>query len=351
MKEGAGLLAEYLLLLFTTAPRRPKALFNVLRGKRTVSTLFAGLTTDSLSLLGSCHGIPLVSFERATEQLVSDGWLKTTQPGYLQLTIAGAAAQQRLKDTLYLPTAWENYQAADVRQFTAASQLALQVVSEAVHQQRRYYPITTDRHIQWQVKQWFRQWQSPTLGQQIQQELTAFLQTQTTELATVFSGSLTGFNFPGQTEQQLATQLDRQPLEIVVMRKDLSCHWVAWLKQQPTTPLAALLRPLLKVTPVSSSAWQTYQDYRASQNLTLVAQRRKLKLSTVREHLLEVAILWPEFPAAELLTPIRIQQLTGLFSENPRIETWRFDTVQAAFPEIDFFWFRLYQIMRCHDAA
>jgi len=351
LKEGAGLFADYLLLLFTTAPRRPKALFNVLRGKRTVSTLFAGLTTGTLSLLDSWHGVELSTFEAATQQLVTAGWLAATDPGYLKLTPAGERHQQQLMTTLYLPTAWEAFQSADVRQFTATSQLALQVVSEAVHQQRRYYPITTDRRIQRAVKQWFRQWQRPTLGEQIYQELTAFLQTQSSELATVFSQSLTGFNFPGQTDQQLAAQVDRHPVEILVMRKDLSCHWVAWLKENPGTPLAALLQPYLKPNPVSSSAWQTYQDYKTGESLAQISQRRQLKLSTVREHLLEVAILWPEFPAAELLTPARLTPLAAIFADNPVIETWRFQTVQAVLPEMDFFWFRLYQIMRCHDAA
>jgi len=346
------LFADYLLLLFTTAPRRPKALFNVLRGKRTVSTLFAGLTTHTLAYLDSWHGVPLTTFEAATQQLQSAGWLEVTQPGYLRLTTAGVTEQERLRKSLYLPTVFEQFQQADVRQFTATSQLALQVVSEAVHQERRYYPLTTDQHIQWQVKNWFRQWQGPTLGQQVHDELTAFLETQSDEAAAVFAQSLTGFGLPGLTDQQLATQLDRSPVTILVMRKDLSCHWIAWLKQQPTaTPLSALLQPFLKANPVSSSAWQTFQDYLTGQSLTEIAQRRQLKLSTVREHLLEAAILWPDFPAAQLLTPTRIEPLAAIFADNPVIETWQFKTVQAKFPTIDFFWVRLYQIMRCHDAA
>ncbi|BDZ30972.1 helix-turn-helix domain-containing protein [Lactiplantibacillus sp. WILCCON 0030] len=343
--------ADYLLLLFTTAPRRPKALANVLRGKRTVSTLFAGLTTGTLAYLDSWHGVALPTFEAATAQLVADGWLVAAQPGYLQLTAAGVERQKQLAQTLYLPTAWVQFQQADVRQFTAVSQLALQVVSEAVHQQRRYYPITTDRTIQRQVKHWFRQWQSPTLGTQIYADLVTFLKTQSPQAAAVFSQSLTGFAFPGQTDQQLAGQFERSPVEILVMRKDLSCHWVAWLKQTPTSPIAALLQPMLKVNPVSSSAWQTYQDYQSGQNLAQIAQARQLKLSTVREHLLEVAILWPEFPVAELLTSARITALAAIFADNAVIETWQYKTVQAVLPDLDFFWFRLYQIMRCHDAA
>ncbi|AVK60438.1 hypothetical protein C5Z25_00990 [Lactobacillus sp. CBA3605] len=343
--------ADYLLLMFTTTPRRSKALFNLLRGRRTVSTLFAGLVYQRLDQLDSWHGVPLAKFEAATGELIAAGWLSSPAAGQLQLTTAGQAQQAKLQQTLYLPQAWDQFQQVDVRRFEALSQLALQVVSEAVHHQRQYYPISTDPGLQATVKQWLRQWYRPELGATIYQELRQFLQTVSPDLATIFAASLTGHAFPGQTDQQLAERFECSAIEILVIRKDLTCLWIKWLRQTNQGPLAALLRPLVKSTPVSNSAWQTYQALKVTPDLMQIARQRHLKLSTVREHLLEVAILMPEFPYQQLLTTARVQRLTAIFATNPAVETWQFATVSAVEPQLDFFWFRLFQIMRCHNAT
>jgi len=343
--------ADYVLLLFTTEPRRAKALFNVCRGRRTVSTLFAGLTADRLAWLDSWHGVPLSKFEAAAAELVQAGWLQIPAPGYLQVTPAGAAQQTKLRQQLYQPIAWTQFQQVDVRRFNVLNQLALQVVSEFSHQANRYYPVTTDRGMQATVKLWFRRWHSPQLVPQVVAELTGFLTTLPSPLADVFANSLTGFDFPGQTDQQLAQLFQRTPVEILVMRKDLNCRWIDWLRQQPTGPLAALLQPLVKANPVSVSAWQTYQDFQQGASLAQIATRRRLKMSTVREHLLEAAILTPTFPFEQLLPPELCQLLAATYAQTPSLTQWRFEQVQAVAPDLDFFYFRLYQIMRCQRAA
>lgn len=343
--------ADYLLGLFATEPRRAKAVYNVCRGRRTVSTLFAGLTYQELAWLDSWHGVPLEKFEAAAQTLVEAGWLTAPQAGYWQLTPAGKAQQVKLKQTLYQPVAWQQFQQVDVRRFTALSQLALQVVSEYSHQAKRYYPVTTDPGIQAVVKGWFRRWRSADLVAMIVTELREFLTTLSTELATIFVQSLTGYEQPGQTDQQLAEQFNRSVVEILVIRKDLSCQWVAWLQAHPDGPLADLLRPLVKINSVSTSAWQTYQTFLQTPDLDQIAGRRHLKLSTVREHLLETAILITDFPFDRLLTPTIVAPLNQLFGSETAVSTWRFDQVQAAAPALDFFWFRLYQIMRCQRAA
>ncbi|MFC6181942.1 helix-turn-helix domain-containing protein [Lactiplantibacillus daowaiensis] len=343
--------ADYLLLLFATEPRRAKAIYNVCRGRRTVSTLFAGLTYQQLAWLDSWHGVPLAKFEAAAQTLIAAGWLQAPTDGYLALTAAGQAQQAELQQRLYQPVAWQQFRQADVRRFTALSQLALQVVSEYSHQTKRYYPVTTDPGVQATVKRWFRQWRKPMIVTQVVTELHAFLATLAPTQATIFMNSVTGYDFPGQTDQQLATAFKRTPVEILVMRKDLSCQLVAWLRQQPTGPLAALVKPLVKANPVSTSAWQTYQAFQQTADLSQIATQRRLKLSTVREHLLETAILTPGFPFETILTPELLAPLTAVFGESASVATWRFEQVQSVAPTLDFFCFRLYQIMRCQRAT
>ncbi|MFB9769511.1 helix-turn-helix domain-containing protein [Lactiplantibacillus modestisalitolerans] len=341
---------DYVLLMFTTAPRRAKAVFNVLRGRRTVSTLFAGLTYGCLDLLDGWHGVALDRFLVAADQLVKDELLTAPREGYLQLTPAGVRRQRELRQTRYWPTAWREFQTADVRRFTQVSRLALQVGSEAVHGQSRYYPVTTNPSIQIRVKKWFRPWAASELGPALYASLHAFLASLTVAQAEVFVRSLTGFEHPGQTDQQLATEQKRLPVEMLVMRKDLMCQWVRWLKAHPQDPLWPLLAPLVKTSAVSKSAQQTYAAFLQHGTLSEIATVRHLKLSTVREHLLEVAILTADFPFARLLSDAQCAQLATIFAADPNIADWQFSTAQAQAPDLDFFEFRLYQIMRCQHA-
>lgn len=341
---------DYVLLLFSPTPRRAKGLFNVLRGRRTVSTLFAGLTAGCLELLDSWHGVPLEDFMAATAVLEENGQLVSTATGCWQLTPAGEQRQAKLRQTLYLPQAFQAFQTTDVRRFMAVSQLALQVVSELVHHDRHYYPVTTDPGIQVQVKRWLRQQPKSELGGQVHAALTAFLTSLSVpDLPTVFVQGLTGYQEPGLTNEQLAEQLGRQPLETGLMRTDAICQWINWLQQHQTTdPLWNLLAPLKQSSAISKSAWQTYQAFVKTNQLATIAQTRRLKLSTVREHLLEVAIWLPQFPFESVLSSTLMQQLTTIFVNRPDIANWSFQDAQVAMPTLDFFEFRLFQIMRCH---
>jgi uncharacterized protein YpbB len=145
--------------------------------------------------------------------------------------------------------------------------------------------------------------------------------------------------------------LHRQPLETGLMRTDVSCQWVRWLQAHPDDPLWPLLAPLVQSSPVSKSAQQTYQAFTQTHALTKIATARKLKLSTVREHLLEVAIWLPSFPFTTVLDAQVIETLTRCFAGQPEIASWSFQDAQAALPELDFFEFRLFQIMRCHHVG
>ena len=85
----------------------------------------------------------------------------------------------------------------------------------------------------------------------------------------------------------------------------------------------------------------------------MISQRRRLKLGTIREHILEAAIFMPEaLPLDRLLTPAQIDRLTAQYHGKPA--TWEFlppilepqspaDKLQN---EQNFFEYRLFQIIK-----
>lgn len=89
----------------------------------------------------------------------------------------------------------------------------------------------------------------------------------------------------------------------------------------------------------------TLELYRQGAALEQIAARRRLKLSTVREHLLEVAILCPEqLDWNQLLPPAKRAALAKQYPD-PDVTSWHFNSDEQDAGKA-FFDYRLFQILR-----
>ena len=101
-------------------------------------------------------------------------------------------------------------------------------------------------------------------------------------------------------------------------------------------------KPVLAAAPLSPSATHTLQLFNQGRDLSTIAHRRRLKVSTAREHLLTAAILTPQGLDWERLLPVSYRQQLAQRYGGP-VTSWHF-TAWTADSNTDFFYFRLYQI-------
>lgn len=335
---------DLLQLLSQRQVRRLRVIENLLRGRKTVSTLYWGQRYGLLYLLGLDKALQRGALDQVAQTLVTQrlaAWTQDEQP-QLRLTPAGHTQQQAT--TYYHPQTALTWPRVDLKLVTQRLFLAVQVVSQYAHHNVQYYPLMTDLATQQAVRQWFHQIKSTALAQMVLTALTHSL-TQLPELtAMVTTAGLSGYQQPGQTTAQLARTYQESAWEIYLRRVD-GVIQIATDARKRDHPLHPLLAPAWQ-TPVTRSAQATLAAVTTtSLSLDQVAQQRHIKPSTVREHLLEAAIMLPvtAVPYDRLLPQTTRQDLLAALPG--ALDDWEYT---ALTPELqaryDFFTFRLLAI-------
>lgn len=336
--------ALLLQLLSDDQPRRIRVIENLLVGKRTVSTLYWGLRYDLLAWFGFEKHLARRDVANALNQLVADG-SATVANLVAQLTPTGAIQKHQLAKVTYQPVALSSWLTVARPEAWQGLQLAVQVVSEFQAANRQYYPLQVAFETRQTVKRWFLAQRRPTLAKQVRGELGQFLSAIPEPVADLWASLLVGHQTPGKTVEQLFEMTHRSALELTVIQDDIMTQLVLVTQAAPTSfPVLHELLQAWQVSPISPSAAQTLANYRAGATLSTIVEHRRLKPSTVHEHLLEAAIFLSvqQFPYAKLLPNdlqrAFAQRLTG------SIDDWAFDQVSDL--KIEFWQFRLYEIMR-----
>ncbi|MTV81205.1 hypothetical protein GM612_00875 [Lactobacillus sp. CRM56-3] len=335
--------AELIGYLSPTKPRRLRVIENILIGKRTVSTLYWGMRYHQLAWLGYDKQLTRQTMDGHVERLVHDGLLSVTDTNAV-LTKKGAERQQVLRQTRYQPKALPVRLTVDLDTFWQRFLLATQVVSEQSYQTRKYYPLQVAWPVKQMIKKWYQQFYSADLSAEFNAVLTRFLKQLAVREATFFSRLLVGHDRPGETLLQLAQQNGLSSSEAHLMLTDLACQFVHFLRAQSDSSVKALLAGLSR-QPISESALNTLNRFQAGQALEEIGHQRRLKVSTVKEHLLEAAIMLPvdQFPYEKLLTPQLQNELSDQFATQ-NLDDWQFN--QLSNTQVAFWQFRLFEILR-----
>lgn len=220
----------------------------------------------------------------------------------------------------------------------------VQVASELSYQNNKYFAITNDLKAQQLFKNWFRRYGKTTLLGEITTSLTDFLAHEPELNAQLFCEQLTGHGRLGQTKAQLAKSYQLQIAEIEVGWRDLCARYAKYLLDQ-NFELAKLVMPYKRLTNLPASTEKTYSLFLAGKSIEEIADLRKIRKSTVQEHLLNVAILADDFPRERLLSPKIKKQIMDFFASCPVLD-WKFQQLHESYPEISFFEYRLCQIER-----
>ncbi|MDT6980549.1 helix-turn-helix domain-containing protein [Levilactobacillus zymae] len=337
---------DLLHLLSDRQARRLRVIENLLRGRKTVSTLYWGQRYGLLYLLSLDKQLARGDLDAVAQVLVTHKlatWTPAEQP-QLRLTPLGVA--QRNQAATVQPVTQAVWPQVALNLARQRLLLSVQVVSQYAHQTARYYPLTTDLATQQAVRQWFHQAKAPDLADQVLTALTGSLKRLPTVTALVTTAGFSGYQHPGLTDQQLAQQLHQTPWEIYLRHVD-GVVQIAQDARQVDHPLHALLAPAWQ-TAVTRSAQATLTAVTTT-TLTLdqVATQRQIKPSTVREHLLEAAIMLPVTALPyERLLPVKTRQ--ALLAVLPaQLDDWEYTALPTELQQqIDFFTFRLFAILR-----
>ncbi|MFK5705009.1 helix-turn-helix domain-containing protein [Ligilactobacillus sp. LYQ139] len=332
--------SAWLFFFSATQGRRPAVIRKLVRNQATSSTLFWAMI---YGLLDWQNTIPHLDEQQFTAALRRDQHqgLVRVQDDELFLTPKGNRKRQEVVAHRLALTTPELFRQVAVADWTQMVRFLVQVASEASYHNVKYV-VATDR-LQFKVtlKQWLRAGHSlGELRDVLQLSLAAVLKTFPTNQADCYAQGLVGHGYYGHTiAQRATTQLTVQDVQV----NDQNVALALWQRWQKWPAGAALMTPFRRPE-LAPSLVTTGRMITSGMSLATIARRRHLKMSTVADHAVMLALYQPDFPVMQLLSAARSAQLDQLAPAD--YVHWAYRDVVAADETITFPEFRLYQIRR-----
>lgn len=227
--------------------------------------------------------------------------------------------------------------------FFARLSLIVQTLSHKRKDAMNFFPIQKNE----QVQKWVRHflivhcYNKGHLNEQLYNEIVeSFQRLQCEEGKNIIINRLTGFNMPGFTWSQLAklqkvTELDIQLLYVSCLHE--------WLKEIYENignyPLLSKIVEGIRFTqPLTGSASQTAKLFQQGYSIEQISMIRKIKQSTVEDHLVELAINDEQFNIYQFISEQDAELVLSISKEK---NTKKLKVIHEAIPHLTFFQLRL----------
>lgn len=322
-KSDLGDAAKLILAGLSSQPQRALSLYGVLNGRQTASTVFSGMEQGNLRLYGVAPRLSRSGFESEVAALVRAGYVAEQKAG-LSLTTAGAAVRHADTDfAAALKTYRPDY---GVQEFLPQLYLAVQTLSELSYGNHRYRPAIADLHVQARVRWWYGQ-----LGQNTAaavHELTTLFAALDQPTADTLAGQFLAHGYSGNPEattNELAIQLAGCALLAKMSRADSPLWYQLWGGRQ-----SLLTLPMQ----------QTVNEFNAGASIEQIAQRRRLRVSTVSEHLQVAAIFGAPLTFSRFYPAAEKPQLLATWTAGHQ----SYRELLDALPDLEFMQVRMFQI-------
>ncbi|HWK23256.1 MAG TPA: helix-turn-helix domain-containing protein [Ureibacillus sp.] len=320
--------------------RTISAPFHLLRGKR------SGQTVQDVGIyhLHKYFGVlPKLSREKydiELSTLIEDQFLNVKEDGFYELT---SKAVEQIKHIQNLPFDGWHYRGNE-HLFFARLSLVIQTLSHQVAGKMSFIPIQKDE----QVQQWVRYFLNANhykdgqlqlkLFNEIQQSLG--INTMEERAKDIVMLRLTGYETAGLTWQQISVQKNMEEIDIQLMYIAALHNWLNQLNQhQEEYPILSQLVENIRISnPLSGSAFQTAELFNNGYSLEQISKMRRLKLSTIEDHIVELAMIEPQFKVEQFVSDGDIQKvLTAIEDYNTR----KLKVLHEVVPHLTYFQLRL----------
>jgi uncharacterized protein YpbB len=298
--------------------RSISGVFHLLKGKKSAQTIQDGAFFGVLPYFGLFPTLKRHELEFDINKLISNGQASWTERDKILLTNEGKQLVCQFKaNNEYINDlrGWQYHSYTE--EFWLRICLYVQVITHIVSGNHQFYPITHQLNVQRWVKKHLPKLHNLRKEklQQIYNELAHFLSECQDIQATIFVQQLSGNNQVGLTKLQLAEQLKMDEQTVNLYHVSTIHRLLSELDNKKETYhnfsmfAMDLKRPLV----LTESARLTYYLFKQGHSIKSISKIRKLKQSTIEDHIVEIAIQNPEFsirPFVEKELEDQIMQLS-----------------------------------------
>lgn len=328
--------------------RTKNAAYHLLRGKRSGQTIQDVQYYHLYPYFSLFPQLPLEAFQLTMNQLEEDGCINYKER-FVQVTERG---YEFLKQEQPMRFDGWNYRGGD-RVFFRRLALCVQTLSHIRQKQMDFLPIEQDREIQIHIKRFMhsRRENVNELPKRLAFELQHVFQE--AKLSTLQNQLITyrfsGAQISGWTWRQLSVVSKKEPLDLQLhMLEAIHCI-LATIEANNQYPLLTDLATGVKVTThLTASCSVTKQMFERGMSLESIAAARQLKISTIEDHLIELAINDSTFPIEQFVTRAQIEEVRKL---SKQLRTKKLRVLKSHFPTCSYFHIRLILAVRVGEKS
>lgn len=320
--------------------RTVSAAFHLLKGKRSGQTIQDVGLYKLYPYFGLLPKLARHKFEQHIDLLFAKNLIDLDENGYYAMTDAGKALameplQVNFDSWLYR---------GNEHIFFGRLALIVQSLSHQLHGQKAFIPIERNEQIQNTVRHFLVQHHyqngllQPLLYKEMMESLGKLPIDEKAKDLLVYR--LTGYNEPGFTWQQLAFGLHLQEMDVQLIYISSLHAWLNEIYAQPEQyPLLRDIAQNIQVEAMlTASANTTAQLYKNGRTIEEISQIRRLKTSTIEDHIVEMAMNEPHFSIDKFVSKEDQQQILTTIEA---YETKRLKTLKELIPHVSYFQLRL----------
>lgn len=320
--------------------RTINAAYHLLRGKRSGQTIQDVGIFKLYPYFGILRKLARPTFEDGVNSLRTEDWIQTDDNGYFTMTESGVEQAQKLELPLF--DGW-HYQGNE-HIFYGRLSLIVQSLSNQSAGIRAFVPIQRNEEIQAWCRQFLLEsdFLSGTLQQALYEEMKESMEqgTLSTLQKELLIERLTGVGVTGLPWQQLSFEHELSELDCQLLFISALHQWLDTIHQnrERFVYLSKLAENIRIDNVLTGSAYQTAQLYNQGYSLEQISVMRRLKGSTIEDHVVELAMNEPTFD----ITPFISYEQHQAVQEAVRLHaTRKLKVLHDALPQLSYFQIRL----------
>lgn len=315
------------------------ASFHLLRGKRSGQTLQDVKYYGVKRFFGLLPKLPAGQFEKAVEVLKQDGLVMSSSESLISLSAKGREAANRLPDFHFNGM---DYQGREMIFFGRLS-LTVQTLSHFRAGQPSFLPVQKDWDIQHHVRRFLAKStiQDPAFAGRLKDELEQVLRRSGMDdrQKDIFIHRFAGYRLSGWTWDQLGERFQLDPFDVHLLFIEGLHRILRVIESSSDLPLLHFMAENVKVTSyLTDSSRETKRMFESGMKMEEIAAARRLKMSTIEDHFVEMAINDPSFPLVQFVPEGAVDEVIGKAKE---LGTKRLRPLKTEFDSLTYFQLRL----------
>lgn len=291
--------------------RSIQAVYHLLRGKKSSQTIQDSLLFDLSKIFGTVPAIKMTMLNSVTHQLTNKGYIHENEKDHFKLTINAIQLISDGEKDGFFPSELNGYRYGKfARRLWSRLSLIIQTLSHIYNGDRSFIPITNNQFVHSSVKDFLLGKQINQIAEEIYHELFAVLKLFPVSERNAVVLRLTGVHRIGLTIAQLAQQYGMSLLEGHIMFETILHKMVAHIISSPKQyPLLHSLLEGPKDSPYGLTASSNITRNLLDRGLSIedIAKQRSLKVNTIEDHLVEIALIDETFQIDKFVPADRVK--------------------------------------------